>query len=243
MQSTHKISNINSIKEVYNYLTSDTTIYFDLDNTLVTTEDDFGGEHWESRLAEELINRGLQEHIAIERACFIWSSVQSVTRLSPSETDTLNVLNCLHAKGHCPVAVTSRSIELMQTTLQQLRRIGIYFSVNKREEMLLNLANGELGKWMEGIVFCNGNNKGKMLHSFFKSLDIYPKNVLFVDDKMKNLEEVGEVMTLLGIPFIGLLYDKFHRKNKGFTSDITIHYFAELFQNAEAKKFFLKGLN
>ena len=106
--------------------------------------------------------------------------------------------------------------------IQQLRDLDYHL-----EKSWLDLNNAQIYMtkskdrkilFAEGIVFANKMiskaSKGESLLAFFKYADFYPKKVIFIDDKLKNLKSVSNILEKQGVEFIGFEYTKAkNRKN------------------------------
>lgn len=100
--------------------------------------------------------------------------------------------------------------------IQQLRDLDYHL-----EKSWLDLNNAQIYMtkskdrkilFAEGIVFANKMiskaSKGESLLAFFKYADFYPKKVIFIDDKLKNLKSVSNILEKQGVEFIGFEYTK-----------------------------------
>lgn len=90
----------------------------------------------------------------------------------------------------------------LEKSWPDLKNAQIYISKSKDRKILFE----------EGIVFANKSisktSKGESLLAFFKYSGFYPKKVIFIDDKLKNLKSVSSVLEKEGIEFIGFEYTK-----------------------------------
>ena len=90
----------------------------------------------------------------------------------------------------------------LEKSWPNLKNAQIYITKSKDRKIL----------FAEGIVFANKliskATKGESLLAFFKYSGFYPKKVVFIDDKLKNLKSVSSVLEKEGIEFVGFEYTK-----------------------------------
>lgn len=236
MNHSSTIHTITSIKQVMDYVLDGALIFFDLDNTLVAPLGDFGSEHWEKKLIEELMKIGLTKFEALERASLIWQSAQFAIQLRPLENDSLSLLNHLAQMGYRSMGLTSRSLDLISPTHRQLEEIDLSFFDPIGQELIL-----DKGQYSKGIIFCNACNKGKMVSRFLHQTH-FPKQIIAIDDRLEHLQDIQQALSDLSIPFIGLRHAYCDQIMSEFKGDPSILYFCQLFQNSHAKKMLIKSM-
>ncbi|KKK55230.1 hypothetical protein LCGC14_3076640, partial [marine sediment metagenome] len=105
--------------------------------------------------------------------------------------------------------------------IKQLDSLKIDLSKTAPKKENLYFKNGVLYK--KGILFAKGIEKGRVLDQFLKKINFKPKSVIFIDDKLKYLDEVEKFCKKLKIKFLGLRYgylDKKVNNLQGFICDI-----------------------
>ncbi len=86
---------------------------------------------------------------------------------------------------------------------KHLKNAQIYITkiYNKKDRKIL---------FMDGVVFANKliskASKGECLLVFLKYANFFPKKIIFIDDKMKNLKSVSEICERNDITFVGFEY-------------------------------------
>ena len=60
--------------------------------------------------------------------------------------------------------------------------------------------------YINGIIFAGAQNKGEVLNHWLEHLQFRPKKIIFVDDKLKNVRAVQQVMEANSHPFVGIRY-------------------------------------
>jgi hypothetical protein len=120
------------------------------------------------------------------------------------------------------IALTARSLELVDCTFKQLQSIDIDFSKTGFCSLQV-LQFNELhhpAHYSQGVVFCSRNAKGKTLLQLFEKTKFQAKKIIFVDDKLQYLECVQKELAEKGIKdFIGIRYSFLDEKVKNFKLD------------------------
>lgn len=135
------------------------------------------------------------------------------------DLDTPSFVQELH-KDHIPtIAVTSSltgafdEFDSLETVkIQQLRECGLDFTLSTPYEgdiifSTLPTHRNNYAVYTQGVLFCNGiNSKGKTVRSFFAKLKLYPKKIVFIDDNLRDLQEIEGILTQMEekIEFVGL---------------------------------------
>ena len=97
-------------------------------------------------------------------------------------------------------------------------------------------------KYIDGVLFASGGSKGQVLKEFIKQNNLHPTSVRMVDDKLKNLNNIGPEMDNIGMPFTGYRYGAADGRVKSFDhriSDVQLKHFNRtgfLLSDKEAKK-------
>jgi hypothetical protein len=104
----------------------------------------------------------------------------------------------------------------MEHTLAQLQRMDIDFSRSALHDHPVDLTMRDTAHHRHGIIFSGQNDKGELLVKFFQTIDYHPKKVIFIDDKLKYVEQVQRAMAAAEIPFIGIRYSHLDEKVKNY---------------------------
>jgi|HubBroStandDraft_4_1064222.scaffolds.fasta_scaffold298758_1 hypothetical protein len=203
------------IKSILNHCKHNTFVVFDLDNTLVESTQDLGSDQWFVKLMEETC-RLLPGKETVELVVAIYYAVQRQVSLKTVEHQTISLITLLQDLNIPIVVLTARGDKICRTTIEELKRIGIDFSKQwSNMEYLLKLNDGKSRAFFSnGIIFCDGNDKGKCLLSFFQSIKNQPAHVLMVDDKEKHLKSVRAVIDAYQGKFTGIRYSLLDEKIK-----------------------------
>lgn len=207
----------------------DTLVIFDIDFVLTTPSDEIfilsvtdEGQELLAKIYDDLWNR-LPLHDVEE--------MQSVLMLTqqwrPVTTDTAKIFNQIKNKGYKVLGLTAsgtgafgnmRSMEKWR--VNDLKSIGITFDKN-----FINAKPGSLDAYIprageyygktkhacfpavdNGIIFTCMIPKGETLDAYLQFANIKPKKIIFIDDRINNLETVGEFCKKFNIEYIGYEY-------------------------------------
>jgi len=175
---------------------------FDLDNTLIESVQQLGTYQWFCYLCDELIKDGLTAEQANQKAIEMWTKVHSVTEVKPVEKKIPKLLRKIQEVGVVMIGLTSRPPTIVDRTLYHLASVGINFihaPILETETPLI--------KYAGGVIFVAKKvDKGTALNAFLETSNLHPKKVIFVDDKLKHVQDVINAMKLRKTPCLGVRY-------------------------------------
>ncbi len=214
----------NRITDIYNYIApneynKDLLVIFDIDNTIGKPPTELGSDQWFYAKVKQFELAGKNIDEAIQLTLPELFHIQFHSWMEPVEKDTVQVIKNLQDKGVTVIALTARSLELTQRTIEQLHRMGVYFTKTDPYECPLTHGHGhgKAGLYIDGIIFSGNHSKGEMIVSWFNQIDYRPKKIIFVDDKLKNVESVEKALHNRDYPFIGIRYGHEDELVKKFT--------------------------
>ncbi|NDA90141.1 MAG: DUF2608 domain-containing protein [Alphaproteobacteria bacterium] len=108
--------------------------------------------------------------------------------------------------------------------LSRLNSLGYHFKDNG------DLLKGEFPECISRVIFANKADKGKVLLGFLKQLNKNYKNIIFVDDRLKNLTSVQNIVKDHEINYLGVHYTELKDKNEVLNQDIADKQFQVLSQ-------------
>ena len=124
----------------------------------------------------------------------------------PVERSTARLIKKLQKKGVPVIALTARSEELVETTLQQLKKNKIDFSccgLFKDDFIFTPAGSTKSVICKKNVVFCNGGQKGPILVELLdraRSLDHRViTHVVFADDSLKHVVNVDQALQKNGV--------------------------------------------
>jgi phosphoserine phosphatase len=199
----------NNFDAICNYISLDdhhsgTIILLDLDNTLVQPYGTYlASDQWVEYHIKQKMNDGLSAREAWLLIKDLYIHLQQYINLTLVEEIAVQIIKELQSKGIIVIAITARLSEVSNNTLMQLHNLGIHFSQLWHEE----LSDHDLRyHYRDGIIFCDGNDKGKAFEHITHRINKYFKKIIAVDDKEKNLHSIKKVLHP-DIDFIGIRYN------------------------------------
>ena len=135
------------------------------------------------------------------------------------------------------MGLTTRDHSFSLAAIKQLDSLKIDLSRTAPKKETLYFENGVLYK--KGILFAKGIEKGRVLEQFLKRINFNPKSVVFIDDKLKHLDEVEKFCEKSKIKFLGLRYGYLDEKVKNFQmfiADMQHKNLKNILSDEDAKK-------
>lgn len=193
-----------------------TIIVLDIDNTIAQPKGKIGSEEW----VVHVINKWADSSITDSRARFqiiapLYFDIIHSVDFIPIELITIDIIRELQQAGVLVIGLTARSFQVCDRTIEQLYNIGIdlsHASVWHEDlwyEGHLNYCH------KQGIIFCDGNDKGKVLSHVFEQLNYYPSKIIAIDDKERHLHAIARAINP-EIEFVGIRYGHLDEKVRNF---------------------------
>lgn len=212
----HIIETVN-MADILPYIDQETLVIFDIDNTIAEPEQTIGSDEWFYYKVQKIMQqKKINQTYAISEAVGFFILIHRVIQLRPIETLTPHLIRFLQNDGIHTIALTARSLPIVQRTIEQLLLLGIDFSRTELLDHELDFILTHPGKYKNGIIFCGENNKGTVLTEILTYANYRPKKIVFIDDKRKNLLLVEHAVTQDHIDFIGIHYTRLEEKVSKF---------------------------
>lgn len=236
-----EIFEIQHFQEIYSFLTPDTLIILDIDDTLLNTKQMLGSDEWfKLRICQHQKN-GLTSHESFEKTISEWEAIRHLTQMELVEPGIDKIIQDLQNEGFLVMCLTTQGLALATCTWRQLleAQIDLTHTPPCRDDCYFKV-DGHGNLYRAGILFTSGCHKG---HSLFGLLDIIgytPQRILFVNDKKSHLIPVEEIARDRGIDFIGLRYGFSDARKAAFCEEIANYQFmystfSRLITDEEAK--------
>lgn len=214
-----KIEEIENIRQMLKRITYNTWLVLDLDNTVMESSLELGGDQWFTSLLHHAEIVGSNKELTVAAVIAIYHAVQEHVRTQAVEPSIVAVIRALQDIGVPILALTARDHSIRFSTIRQLSNVGIDFSRNP-----VRLRDGST--FDQGIIFCSGGNKGEALREFLCRCIENPDHIVMLDDKEKHLQHVKTALKSLRIPFAGLRYGFLDEKILQFNSKAASHQLA-----------------
>jgi len=217
---TTVISDLVTINKKYGE--ANVLIVLDIDNTLLTSAVDIGGDIWYQWQHGDLEIKPSETQ---KVRCLYEDSIGLLYELGPmnlTEDRLPAVLSDWQSNGNTVMALTSRAPKYRSATERELINKGIDFNIaalaplDEKTPVYREIKGRELS-YMNGIMMTSGMNKGEMLSYILDKTNRSFDAIVFVDDSKKNIDNV---------------YDKYLGRKD---IDVTIYHYVKVVQDREAK--------
>lgn len=243
MQTVASVSHIHSLAEVQVTHPEKTLFLLDLDDTVFDFPHMLGSRAWRGyiRQAAQKIDNSRNWHDVLSHHLTTNYPVKTV------EGMTSQFVKDMQAKDYVVCGFTSRErtawydtpqkdVDVMTT--DQLNSVGIDFNNNALQNTYPYLALD--AEYFSGTFFCNIEPKGNFLTHLFQDAPERPTKVVFIDDKISQVESVATALKALGIPYESYCYGATNAKAAAFNplfANIQLYHFyqaSEIISDEEA---------
>ncbi len=198
-------------------------VVFDIDNTILTMKNDLGSDQWfswqEKIIFEEkcepfCITKNFNELLEAQELLF------EIGEMAATETELPTLIEEWQKKGLKFILLTSRGSSLRSVTEKELARngysfadssigpqfgfAGVYLPYDIQNPKKMNLTKDEVVtaglkeakpvSFQNGIYMTSGQNKGIMLKTLLKKLNIKFQSIVFADDHQKHTDRMHAIM-------------------------------------------------
>lgn len=172
-------------------------VVLDIDNTLLTSTSDLGGDIWYQWQRGRL---DIQPGEAQQVECLFEDAIGLLYELAPMQLTDPAIPKAIidwQDRGNVVFALTSRSPKYRAATERELLRAGIDLSRNPpapegRSAPVLRERAEQEWSYMQGIMMTTGMNKGTMLETLLEKTGRNFPAVVFVDDTRRHVIDVSE---------------------------------------------------
>lgn len=195
-------------KEIYSYIQNlmiknpklkprEVLIVYDIDNTVLAMDHNFGSDQWFNWQKEELaaqsslsVAKNFQELISIQYQIF------SISKMHLTETVLSPLISNLQSSNFRVMALTSRGPGIRNVTERELASVKIDFTTTAPGHSIPNsfIPQGQqrLASYQNGIFMTSGMHKGEMLELIVNRFNKNYKHIIFIDDHKKHTDRVFE---------------------------------------------------
>jgi len=216
-----------------------TLVLFDLEYVLITPQDRvlrYAGEenNYRSEYFKAIFKDFQGKEIALGKdkvpmAEYLISQILFTSKVELVSPGMLNFVNELDKKMTVVgfTANSSGKYGIVQNEaelhLSRLKSLGYHFIKDNGR-----LLKGDFPECISRVIFTNKKDKGKVLLDFLEKLNKNYKNIIFVDDRLKNLISVQNTLKDLKINYLGIHYTELKDKNEVLNQDIADKQFEVL---------------
>lgn len=230
-----KIIETDDLQDLHQHLTPETIVFFDLDNTLLEPCQHFGTVQWGEYYYKKLMDDGEPPESAEKIAQSMWGKYLPNAELRLLDPQSPSVISQLRQKGHLVLALTARYPDEAYYTHPQLQRLGFEFD-RRFGDQTVPLPFPAL--FENGVLFASTlNTKGSALIALLERVNLKPKKILFIDDKLSHVEDLESTLAPLDIDFVGIRYSKADNRVNSFDpqiADLQMELFPRFVSDEEA---------
>lgn len=229
-------------------------VVFDIDNTLLTTTIDLGGDAWFLWQEEKLKNNDTQDLVAPNFAGLleVQGYLYALGKMTPPETMTPQMMRSFQEQGHPVFMLTSRGAEYTSFTQRELARNGYaadltapgpqggfagrFLPYNIQQPEQSCLTQQEVKDWglkaalpssyNEGVFYTSGQHKGAMLRALLCRIHKNYAAIVFVDDSEKHVDRVLKAYENSGVEVQSLRYGVMDTQVQNFKASDKSHVIA-----------------
>ncbi len=226
------------------YGTDNVLVAYDIDNTLLATNQFLGGDQWYNWQINEMKKPQPNEAITQDSEAFalICTKLLTLSAMHPPETNIPAIVRRLQDLGVTSVALTARRYDLRDATAVALRDNVIDFTrrplgsiegfagtflpydLDKPElygltsQLVQSLALSAPRpiSYSKGIIMTGGMQKGIVLRSLLHKVKKSVKAILFIDDAVHNTTDVQAAFPDAGVTVITFRYGREDQNVKEF---------------------------
>jgi hypothetical protein len=219
-------------------------VAYDIDNTLLATNQFLGGDQWYNWQSAEMQKPQPNEAITQDAEAFalICTKLLTLSAMHPPEPEIPTIVRRIQDAGVTSIALTARRYDLRDATSVSLRENGFDFTrrplgnasgyadtfmpydLEKPEDygltkgLVQTLALGAPRpvSYSRGIIMSGGIHKGVVLRSMLHKTGRSVKAILFIDDAPHNTKNVQAAFTDTKITVMTYRYGREDQKVKQF---------------------------
>ena len=211
----------NAIEAVLEHAKSNNTlVIFDIDNTLIHTNQELGSDAWAFWFVKQKLKEGLRPSQALECMFDLFRHIHSHIDVYPVEEKTVGTVKRLRDLEIPTFCLTGRQASMIDVTQEQLNNNGFIFNCPQDLSKTMTLKMKYPVEMANGIICGGMNNKGDVLIQLFQYLNYkMPECIVFVDDRVACVESMSKNCSKNGINFTGLRYGYMDSFSAGFDGE------------------------
>ncbi len=211
---------IKSMGQVLPLITANTLVIFDLDNTIMEPTQTLGSDQWGMNEIQRFLKAGLPEREAKDQGVGRFAQVQMRTSVQAVEAMTPKLIHYLQKNKIQVMGLTARPLSLTLRSAQQLQSLGVDLAATAP---VFNgaLVSADPSAYFRGILLVGPhNNKGTVLMNFLRLSQVKADRIVFIDDKLSNVQNVETALNGQKLPHVGLRYGAADTKVASFNAAI-----------------------
>lgn len=209
------------VADAVKFIDEDTWFLIDLDNTMFEAKQALGHANWFYDEMQKKVQNGMSREESIRDTYPDWIRTQQICPVKPLEEDFIPSLISLQNQGIVIMGLTHRQPSVAQSTIRQVASLGFDFikTAPSKDSFVVPAKSPTL--YLKGILFVSDyNKKSDVFLPFLSIIKQTPKKVIFIDDKRKNVEELEEALSKLGIEYLGVYYTAIEHAKPIYTQEV-----------------------
>ncbi len=195
-----------NMREILAGIPPDSLLVLDIDDTIGRLEHVLGLDPWFRNRLNEFIEQEGDFYTALILTIALYNPIQQASPSMIPVDDSFSItelVDDLKQKGVTVIGLTARNNALVDATLRQLESLDFSFSQGVLEDSTFKLDGKDI-EIKDGIIFCDGSNKGSVLLEAEKylvgNLSDY-HHITFVDDSIRNCNNMKDALDAKKLPY------------------------------------------
>ncbi|MBS0622295.1 MAG: DUF2608 domain-containing protein [Verrucomicrobia bacterium] len=226
--------------EVLSWVKEDTLVVLDIENTLIRPSHYLGSTSWGWAYVDHLKGQGYTKEQAQEETRALMKEIVQQSDYVPVQPQIPGVVNQLQTLGLEVMGLSNRPPSWGFATTDGLASVGIDLLKTAPVQGTFVMPHREDLQFIEGTLYISDmGDKGEGLIDFLEIVARRPARVLFVDDRLRNVERVHAALVRAGIECVAIHYNgavEWKRKYDSAIAAIQLKHFGKILSNQEAEK-------
>lgn len=192
------IQTLHPILQIIQKAGSETLLLLDIDETLLTGGDGYGGERWYDDRIRASVQKGMAEEEAVIEANAAWEAAQPDLPVAITEDTVLEILETAKKRKVATMGLTARRPQTSALTARQLKSLGIDLRLTqwRSDDFSITVQ----ARHVAGILYGGPLvEKGLLLGTLLDVSKTLPQQIVFADDKAHHAQQVKAQCQARGI--------------------------------------------
>ena len=224
----------------------DALLLLDIDNTLIVSGQQLGTTSWGWDWVARLSKMGRDKAKAYQETYELWKRVLQASSVKLVDDRIPAIISHFQDKGVAVLGLSNRVPQLGHVTTDQLLAVRIDLTRTALVRADVGLAADSNVRYIEGSFYVGDvKDKGYALSQLLEILPQVPRKIVFVDDRYRNVVNVGKVCEQRGIAYLGIWYratDGHEDSYRADLADVQLKYFGSILSDEDAKKLIESGV-
>ncbi len=242
-----QIVEVNTFREVVDYVDRDTMLFLDIDNTLLAPAQSLGMTKWGWNHVTRLEGQGYSREEAMHQTHILFDRIYELSPVCLVDEEIPQIIRELQSRKVTLFGLTGRDPFNAFVTSDQLQACGIDLTQSPLKKVgAIELATSKPSMFIEGILFTGMKvGKGETVLAFLKVLGerhAKPK-IVMVDDRRTYLDDVARELARSEYDFVGIWYRGGEQQERTYRqdgADMQLRYLERILPDEVAEKILAK---